>query len=92
MTTTTTNEKETHMCANNMTYAAATGCTTDRARDATKRYQALMRATARASLYGTDDEARDAAERARKFAHAESYRGNLGPLLDQLERNLGGIR
>lgn len=76
------------MCANNQTLAAVTGIRDDRDAAANKQYANLLTRARRAALYGTDQEAADRAEAARRFAHRESVRGNYGPLIDQLQRAL----
>jgi hypothetical protein len=76
------------MCANNQTLSAVTGIRTDRDADALNEYQRLVTRATRPTIYRTDQEAEDAVERARKFAHIESHRGNYAPIIDQLERAL----
>lgn len=78
------------MSTNSYTYADATGVRSDAERDrrraATERYQRLQKRALRATLYGDDVTADHYAERARRVAHAESWRGNHAPIIDLLER------
>lgn len=78
------------MCANNLTYAAATGITTDAQRDtiakAIARYAQALSDARRAYLDGFDLVGDYAGETARRVAHVAAEHGAYGPLIDQLER------
>lgn len=78
------------MCANNLTYAAATGITSDAQRDQIERdaqkYRDALRTASRAILDGYDTVAARAFETARRVAHVAADHGNPAPLIDQLER------
>lgn len=76
------------MCANNQTYAAATGISDDRAADAMRRYRAMHQRALRCTLHGDDDKAADYIDKARRIAHIESRRGNFAPILDHIDRQL----
>ncbi|MBT2484786.1 MULTISPECIES: hypothetical protein [unclassified Microbacterium] len=87
------------MSTNSLTYAQATGITSDAQRNRIAadhaRYQQALKAASRAVLDGYDALAvldgydalaAHAYESARRVAHVASTHGNPGPLIDQLER------
>lgn len=78
------------MSTNSLTYAAATGITTDTQRETIEhdaaRYSDALRAASRAVLDGVDAAAAYAYESARRIAHVAVDHGNLDLILDQIER------
>lgn len=76
------------MSTNSLTLASVTGHRDDRDAAGMNRYHTLMRRALRATLNDDDQAADRYRERARTVAYRESFRGNLGPLIEHIERQL----
>lgn len=78
------------MSTNSLTFAAATGITSDEQRDQIRadaqKYRDALQAARRAYLDGHDMLGDYASETARRVAHVAADHGNHAPLIDQLER------
>lgn len=75
------------MSTNSLTFASATGITSDRDAADVQKYDDLLSMARIAWLYSDDDTAGDKlADKARRLAHRLVDRGVYDPILDQLER------
>ncbi|MFT4260371.1 hypothetical protein [Microbacterium sp.] len=77
------------MSTNSMTYADATGIRDDACHRLGLEYADALKIHARAVLDDLEDIAAYAWQKARRLAHAACKAGNIGPLIDMLEREIG---